>query len=245
SAEPGARLDRTGDRGRWMPGGEVEFLGRTDFQVKVRGFRIEPGEVEAALCGHPGVREAVVAVREDMPGEKQLVAYVVPVDGGGVGSAELREALGARLPEYMVPSAFVVLEQLPLTSNGKVDRRALPAPQPGVETAYVAPRTEIEELLCGIWLEVLSEGGAARLDRVGIHDNFFELGGHSLLATQVVARIREVFGIEVLLQALFGSPTVARFGEVVEQQLILGADAAELAEELSRLEPVSGTDAVP
>ncbi len=244
SAEPGARVYRTGDRVRWLASGELEYLGRMDRQVKIRGFRIEPGEVEAALAGLGGVREAVVVVREDVPGEKRLVAYVVPAEAGGVTGAGLREELGSRLPEHMVPGAFVVLEQLPLTSHGKVDRRALPAPQLGAETVYAAPRTEIEEMLCTIWLEVLTISGETRVERVGIHDNFFLIGGHSLLATQVIARIREVFGIEVLMQSLFGSPTVAGLAEVVEQQLILGADAAELEEELSRLEPVSGTDAV-
>jgi acyl carrier protein len=136
-----------------------------------------------------------------------------------------------------VPSAFVTLEWLPLNPAGKVDRRALPAPQPEVEAAYEAPRNEIEELLCTIWMDVLGGSGEAQLDRVGIHDNFFERGGHSLLATQVVARIREALGVEVPLQALFGSPTVAGLSELVEQQLIAGADASELAEELSRLEP--------
>jgi acyl carrier protein len=216
-----------------------------DRQVKIRGFRIEPGEVEAALAGVAGVREAVVTVREDVPGEKRLVAYVVPAEEGGISGAGLREELGARLPEHLVPGAFVVLEQLPLTSHGKVDRRALPAPQPGAETVYVAPRTEIEEMLCTIWLEVLTIAGETQAERVGIHDNFFLIGGHSLLATQVIARIREVFGMEVPMQSLFASPTVAGLAEVVEQQLILGADAAELEEELSRLEPASGTDAVP
>jgi acyl carrier protein len=235
--EPGARLYRTGDRARWLADGRLEFMGRKDDQVKLRGFRIEPGEIEAVLREDPRVREAVVVVREDVPGEKRLVAYVVPVEEGGVGGAELRKVVGARLPDYMVPSAFVTLEWLPLNPSGKVDRRALPAPQPEVEAAYEAPRNEIEELLCTIWMDVLGGSGEGRLDRVGIHDNFFERGGHSLLATQVVARIREALGVEVPLQALFGSPTVAGLSELVEQQLIAGADASDLAEELSRLEP--------
>ncbi|MBV9773181.1 MAG: amino acid adenylation domain-containing protein, partial [Gemmatimonadetes bacterium] len=195
--EAGARLYRTGDRVRWRAAGELEYLGRVDQQVKIRGFRIEPGEIETMLREHARVREAVVAMREDVPGEKRLVAYVVPGDEGGVGAAELRAHVAGRLPEYMVPSAFVVLDWLPLTPSGKVDRRALPAPQMSAEAVYSAPRNEIEELLCTVWLEVLRASGATQIERVGIHDNFFALGGHSLLATQVIARIREIFGIEV------------------------------------------------
>ncbi|MEW5930922.1 MAG: amino acid adenylation domain-containing protein, partial [Gemmatimonadota bacterium] len=241
--EPGARLYRTGDRVRWLADGRLEFMGRQDDQVKLRGFRIEPGEVEAVLREDPRVREAVVVVREDVPGEKRLVAYVVPVEEGAVGAAELRKQVGARLPDYMMPSAFVVLEWLPLNPSGKVDRRALPAPRSGGEVAYEAPRNEIEELLCSIWTDVLGASGEAQPEPVGIHDNFFERGGHSLLATQVVARIRETLGVEVPLQAMFASPTVAGLSELVEQQLITGADASELAEELSRLEPAGGPDA--
>ncbi|HEV2150668.1 MAG TPA: amino acid adenylation domain-containing protein, partial [Longimicrobiaceae bacterium] len=196
----GARLYGTGDRVRWLPSGELEYLGRTDFQVKVRGFRIEPGEVEAALQAHPSVREAVVVVREDTPGEKRLAAYVV---GGDVAAAALRAHLGARLPEYMVPSDFVVLESLPLTPNGKVDRRALPAPEAASGDAFVAPRTPTEEIVSGIWAEVL---GAAR---VGAADDFFALGGHSLLVARVVSRVRRSLGVELPLRAVFDASTVA------------------------------------
>ncbi|MBV9773259.1 MAG: AMP-binding protein, partial [Gemmatimonadetes bacterium] len=205
--EPGARLYATGDRVRWRADGELEFLGRMDQQVKIRGFRIEPGEVEAALTSLPGVREAVVAVREDAPGEKRLVAYVA---GEASSAAELRAHLSARLPDYMVPSAFVLLDSLPLTPNGKVDRRALPAPEQGSDTEYVAPRTATEEVLAGIWAEVLG------VERVGVEENFFELGGHSLLATQVVSRARQAFGVEVPLRALFEAPTVAELSSCVE-----------------------------
>ncbi|HEX9935555.1 MAG TPA: amino acid adenylation domain-containing protein, partial [Longimicrobium sp.] len=209
SAEGGARLYRTGDRARWLASGEVEYLGRTDEQVKVRGFRIEPGEVESVLSQHPTVRQAVVVVREDAPGDRRLVAYVVAEE---VGPAELRAHLKGRLPEYMVPSAVVVLESLPLTPSGKVARRALPAPDlAGSEEAYVAPRTPTEEVLAGIWAEVL------RLERVGAHDSFFELGGHSLLATRVVSRIRELFAVELPLRALFEGPTVAELAGRVEE----------------------------
>ncbi|HLL48423.1 MAG TPA: amino acid adenylation domain-containing protein, partial [Longimicrobiaceae bacterium] len=201
----GARLYRTGDRARWTAAGEVEYLGRTDFQVKVRGFRIELGEVEAALREHAAVREAVVLARE-----QRLVAYVVPAAGvQAVGAELLRAHLSARLPEHMAPGAYMLLEQLPLTANGKLDRRALPAPEWSA-AAYVSPRTLSEELLSGIWAEVL------RLERVGVEENFFELGGHSLLATRVVSRIREVFGVEVPLRALFEAPTVAALGARIE-----------------------------
>jgi amino acid adenylation domain-containing protein len=207
--ETGARLYRTGDRVRWRPEGILEYLGRLDEQVKVRGFRIEPGEIEAVLSAHAEVREARVIVREDAPGDRRLVAYVV----GGVAADELREHLRRGLPEYMVPSAYVVLEALPLTPNGKLDRKALPAPELGsAEEKYVAPRTPVEEVLAGIWAEVL------RLERVGVEESFFELGGHSLLATRVVSRVRELFGVELPLRVLFERPTIAGLARAVEDE---------------------------
>ncbi|HEX8271925.1 MAG TPA: condensation domain-containing protein, partial [Longimicrobiaceae bacterium] len=201
-AEPGARLYRTGDRARWNARGEIEFLGRMDFQAKIRGFRIEPGEVEAQLAAHAAVREAVVLVREDVPGEKRLVGYVVP-SGEGVAAAELKEHLAGRLPEYMVPSAIVAMESFPLTPNGKVDRRALPAPEGADAAEHVAPRTPTEEILAGIWADVLHR------ERVGVTEDFFALGGHSLLATQVVSRAVAALGVDIPLRALFEAPTVA------------------------------------
>ncbi|XXX72653.1 amino acid adenylation domain-containing protein [Sorangium sp. So ce134] len=198
SEAPGARMYRTGDVARYLPDGNIEFLGRTDHQVKVRGFRIELGEIEGALRRCAGVRDAVVVARGDAPGTKRLVAYVT----GDPPAGSLREQLRARLPEYMVPSAFVVLESLPLTPSGKVDRRSLPEPDGALGNEHVAPRTAGEERLAGIWREVL------RAERVGVTDNFFELGGHSLLATQVVSRIRRELGVEVPLRALFEAPTV-------------------------------------
>ncbi|HEU4562902.1 MAG TPA: condensation domain-containing protein, partial [Longimicrobium sp.] len=180
--------------------------------MKIRGFRIEPGEVEAALSDHPEVREAVVVVREDAPGDRRLAAYVVAAEPSAVAPAELRAHLKGRLPEYMVPSAVVVLESLPLTPSGKVARRALPAPEyAAVETRHVAPRTPTEEVLAGIWAEVL------RLERVGVEESFFEMGGHSLLATRVVSHIREVFAVELPLRALFEGPTVSELAKAVEE----------------------------
>ncbi len=170
--------------------------------MKIRGYRIELGEIEAALVEHPDVGQAVVVAREDVAGDKRLVAYVVA--GGVAGDAgELRTHLQRHLPEYMVPSAYVVMEALPLTPNGKVDRRALPAPEGVMRRAYVAPRNPTEEVLASIWCELL------KLDRVGVHDNFFELGGHSLLAMRLLARIRTTFQIELPLRTLFEAPTVA------------------------------------
>ncbi len=207
SGEAGARLYRTGDRVRRLADGTLEFLGRTDEQVKVRGFRIEPGEVEAALREHGGVREAAVVAREDASGERRLVAYVV----GEASAAELRAHLKGRLPEHMVPSAFVALDALPLTPSGKTDRRSLPAPErTGDVDAYVAPRTPAEEILAGIYAMVL------KVDRVGATDDFFELGGHSLLAAQLISRVRDAFGVELPMRALFEAPTVAGLAERVK-----------------------------
>ncbi|HEX2091995.1 MAG TPA: amino acid adenylation domain-containing protein, partial [Longimicrobiaceae bacterium] len=214
--EPGRRMYRTMDRARWTPEGELEHLGRTDTQVKVRGFRIEPGEVEAALRAHPRVGEAVVVARGDAPGGRRLVAYLVPAEGAEPpGAAELYAHLRERLPEHMVPASFVALDALPLTSSGKLDRRALPAPQRngGAPGEYVAPRTPAEELLAGIVAEVL------QVERVGVHDNFFDLGGHSLLATRVVSRVRRQMGVEMELRTLFEAPSVAELaGRLTGQQ---------------------------
>ncbi|WP_164021073.1 amino acid adenylation domain-containing protein [Pyxidicoccus trucidator] len=204
SRAPGARLYRTGDRARWLPDGEIEYLGRIDHQVKLRGFRIELGEIESALRQAPAVRDTLVLVREDVPGLQRLVAYVVHAAGEPPDVTALRAWLQKSLPEYMVPSAFVLLESMPLTSNGKVDRKALPVPD-GARNglAHVAPRTALEERLAGIFAHVL------RLERVGVHDDFFTLGGHSLLATQLVSRVRRDLGTELPLRALFEAPTVA------------------------------------
>ncbi|MET0398242.1 MAG: non-ribosomal peptide synthetase, partial [Longimicrobiaceae bacterium] len=231
----GARLYRTGDLGRRRSDGEIEFMGRADHQVKVRGYRVELGEIEAVLRTHAQVREAVVLLREDTPGQQRLVAYLVPEAGGEPAAAdravaELRRHVGEQLPEYMVPGAFVVMEQLPIMANGKVDRKLLPAPESASEEEYVEPRTEVEALMAGIFAELLG------LERVGAEDNFFRLGGHSLLATKVVSRLRQSLGIEVPLSAVFEQPTVEALAAIVEDQLIgeLGAD--EMVEDLEDLE---------
>ncbi|HEV3052326.1 MAG TPA: amino acid adenylation domain-containing protein, partial [Longimicrobium sp.] len=208
SVDGGARLYRTGDRARWQADGTLEYLGRLDFQVKVRGFRIELGEIEAVLRQHESVIDCVVLAREDVPGDRRLVAYVV----GEARAEALRAHMGQSLPEYMVPGAFVVLDRLPLTANGKVDRKALPAPDlASAEDRYVAPRTPVEEVLAGIGAQVLG------LERAGVTESFFESGGHSLLATRVVSRVREVFGVELPLRALFEGPTVAELAVRVEE----------------------------
>jgi amino acid adenylation domain-containing protein len=215
----GERLYRTGDLGRWRGGGELEYLGRLDHQVKLRGYRIELGEVEAALAGHRDIRQAIVVAREDEAGDKRLVAYVVAADAAAVDAGELRAHLKRSLPEYMVPSAYVMLEALPLSPNGKIDRRALPAPEAGavVRGEYVAPRTPVEEMLASIWAEVL------RLDRVGVTDSFFELGGHSLLAMRVIARMRDALAVELPLRALFESLTVRELAQRAEDERRAGA----------------------
>jgi len=214
----GARLYRTGDLGRRLAGGEIEFLGRIDRQVKIRGFRVEPGEVEAALMACPGVREAAVDIRSAV-GEKRLVAYLVPRDeSSDLSAAALRAALKETLPEAMLPSAFVSVAALPLTANGKVDRRRLPEPVwEGSGAEGGAPRSQAEELLAGIWSEVLE------IERVGVYDDFFALGGHSLMATRVVSRVREAFGVEIPLRLVFEEPTVAALAAVIERERLTGA----------------------
>ncbi|RKH33473.1 phosphopantetheine-binding protein, partial [Corallococcus llansteffanensis] len=185
----------------------LDYLQRLDFQVKVRGFRIELGEIEASLLAHASVHEAVVLAREDVPGDKRLVAYLVPVSGRQVDTSVLRAFLKERLPEYMVPSAFLVLEALPLNANGKLDRKALPAPDASPLADFVAPRNPAEEKLAKVFGLVL------RREQVSIHDDFFALGGHSLLATQLISRVRSTLGVELPLRALFEAPTVAALAE--------------------------------
>ncbi|WP_312877594.1 non-ribosomal peptide synthetase [Lentzea indica] len=218
---PGTRMYATGDRARWNAEGMIEYLGRTDDQVKIRGHRIEPGEIEAALREH--VREAAVVAREDQPGVKRLVAYVV----GDRDPAELLAALSRSLPEYMVPSAFVVLDRLPLTTSGKLDRRALPAPD--VAVGHVEPRNEVERVVARVWAEAL------RVERVGVEDNFFELGGDSILSIRVVSGLREAFGVELSPRIVFTHPTVAR----------LAAEIPAETSELSNIPAVPRDGALP
>ncbi|MGW0538654.1 amino acid adenylation domain-containing protein, partial [Streptomyces sp. NPDC003032] len=202
--EPGSRMYRTGDLARWNAQGELEYVGRADTQVKVRGFRVEPGEVEAAVVKHPGVAQAAVIARAGAATDtgKRLIAYVVPAEPGGVTAEELREAVAAGLPDFMVPAAFMLLDRLPLMPNGKLDRAALPEPE-FTAGAYRAPRTAAEQTLAELFAEVLG------LDQVGIDDNFFTLGGHSLLATRLISRVRTVLGAELPIKTVFAAPSVA------------------------------------
>jgi acyl carrier protein len=207
------KLYKTGDLARYLPDGNIEFLGRIDNQVKIRGFRIELGEIEAAIAQHPSVQQTVVTASEDNPGDKRLVAYIVPHPEQALTTDELRRFLKQKLPDYMVPSAFVFLDALPLTPNGKIDRRALPLPnssRPDLEETFVAPCTLTEQQIADIWIQLL------KLEQIGIHDNFFALGGHSLLATQVISRLRQGFGIELPLQTLFEAPTVGELSSRIE-----------------------------
>ena len=210
-----ARLYRTGDLVRWRPDGNLEFLGRLDDQVKLRGFRIELGEIEAALGRHPAVHQAVVLLREDSPGDRRLVAYLVTSDGGGEpDDRELRAFLARSLPEHMVPSAFVTLPSFPLSSNGKLDRTALAAPnarRSDHEPGYVPPRNAVEEMLASIWQEVLG------ITRVGVHDHFFHLGGHSLLVVRATAQVSDRLGIEIPARSLFDTPTIAGMAEQISR----------------------------
>ncbi|BAY05184.1 amino acid adenylation domain-containing protein [Anabaena cylindrica PCC 7122] len=208
-----SRLYKTGDLARYLPNGEIEYLGRIDNQVKIRGFRIELGEIEAVLNQHPNLKAAKVITREDIPGDKRLVAYIISKSNQNSPSEishQLREYLKQKLPDYMIPSAFVVLESFPLTTNGKIDCRSLPAPNfADSGSNYVAPRTPTEEIIAHIWSQVL------KIETIGIDDNFFELGGHSLLATQVISRIRQSFNLEIPLYLLFEFPTIAQISEQI------------------------------
>lgn len=212
---PGGRLYRSGDRVRVNAAGELDFAGRMDAQVKLRGMRIEPGEIEAALRRHPDVGDAIVRLREDAPGERRLVAYAVPAPGARLAAdagAALRAWLGERLPEYLLPSAVVPLEAFPLTPNGKVDRRALPAPAPAERTNGIAPRTPTEATLAEVWAEVL------RVERVYADDDFQALGGQSLLAAQVAARVRDRLGVELPLRVVFDAPVLADLAAAVDAE---------------------------
>lgn len=213
SNQPNSRLYKTGDLACYLRDGNIKLLGRVDHQVKIRGFRIEPGEVEALLTQHPGIRESVVIVREDCPGDKRLVAYIVPKSKNIPTTSDLRRFLEKKLPKYMVPAVFVILEVIPLNPNGKLDRQALPTPdtiRPELEAAYVAPRTSTESVLTEIFARIL------QVEQVGVNDDFFELGGHSLLATQLIARLLKAFQIKLTVMDLFEVPTVAGLAERIE-----------------------------
>jgi acyl carrier protein len=235
-----ARLYHTGDVGRLRADGCLEHLGRKDNQVKIRGHRVETAEVEARLLEHQAVKEVTVLAQEDVRGDKRLVAYVVPSRQPAPTVSELRSVVQAKLPDYMIPSAFVLLEVLPRLPNGKVDRRALPMPdqaRPELERAFIAPRTPIEEALAGIWMQVLG------LAQVGIHDNFFELGGHSLKATQVVSRVRAAFQIDLPLRTLFEAPTVAGLAASIVQRQEQQPGQAEVVRLVAEIENLSEEEA--
>jgi amino acid adenylation domain-containing protein len=239
SKELGTRLYKTGDLARYLPDGNMELLGRIDQQVKIRGIRVELGEIEAILSQHPFVQSAVVLARDAKPGDKRLVAYVVPSQERVPTINELRTFLLQNLPEYLVPSTFLMLNTLPLTPNGKVDRQALPAPErsrPKVKEAFVAPQTPVEELIARIWAKVLG------LERIGIHDDFFELGGHSLLAAQVVYQLNEAFLMQLPLRSLFDAPTVAGLARVIEQGRVEQKESAEIAQLLADIEQLSADE---
>jgi hypothetical protein len=223
---PGARLYRSGDLARLLPDGDIEYLGRIDFQVKIRGFRIELGEIEAVLASFPAVRDAVVLAREDRSGDRRLVAWVVPRPEMELQVEELRGDLRGRLPEYMVPSAFLVLEALPLTANGKLDRRALPEPQAQSAAPAVLPRTATEEAIAAVWREALG------LEAVGVEDSFFDLGGHSLLVIQVHRRLAPQFP-ELAIVDLFRYPTISALAGYLSKEKV---DQISLQETRERAE---------
>jgi acyl carrier protein len=238
--EAGARLYKTGDLARYLPDGNIEFVGRIDHQAKIRGYRIEPGEIEAVLRQHPAVQDALVIAREDASSAKRLVAYVVFERDVSTSVSDLRNSLKEKLPDYMIPGAYVFLESLPLTSTGKIDRSALAAPdqsRPEQETLFMPPATPEEEIIAGIWAQVL------HLDRVGIHDNFFDLGGHSLLAIQVVSRVGNEFKIELPLRVLFEHPTVVGLASTIAGLQPNRPDAGEMVDILSELESLSDEEA--
>ena len=222
TTESGARFYRTGDRARYLDDGRIEYQGRSDHQAKVRGFRVEPGEIETVLSEHNAIQQAVVIVREDSTGAGQLGAYLIAANGHRPDNRELRAFLRERLPDYMIPSWFVMLDSLPLTANGKVDRRSLSLDRPrdpGNESSE-SSASPIEEIITGIWSKLLD------LDHVGRHDNFFEIGGHSLLATSSTSRVREAFSVDLPLSTIFNAPTAASLAERIEALLVTRVDAA-------------------
>ena len=241
--DPGGGDERvylTGDLGRMHDDGCLIHVGREDFQVKIRGNRVEVGEIETALLDQPGVKEAVVVAYDDPRGDKRLAAYLVASQKAGLTPGELRHSLAVKLPDYMLPTAFVFLDALPLTPSGKVNRLALPIldqARPDLEDIFVAPDTPVEEVVTGIWAEILG------LERIGVHDNFFELGGHSLLATQIISRLRRALRVEVPLRRFFEVPTVAGLAEAIAQSQVIQDDDEDLAQILENVEKLSEDEA--
>jgi acyl-CoA synthetase (AMP-forming)/AMP-acid ligase II/acyl carrier protein len=235
------RMYKTGDLVRWRSDGLLEFLGRSDSQVKVRGFRIELGEIEALLSRHPEVREAAVIAPVDAAGQRRLAAYYAPRNGHAPAAAELRKFLGERLPSYMIPTALIELPQLPRNPAGKIDRNSLPPPEAAslaVSSAYVAPRTPLEEEIAVAWAEVLG------VPRVGVEDSFFELGGHSLMAAQLSSRLRERLQVELPLREFYQRPTVAALADAVVRRRVQEEPGGRMSELLERLETMSDEEAV-
>jgi hypothetical protein len=214
SNEPNARLYKTGDLARYLPDGNIEYLGRTDFQVKIRGLRIELGEIETRLSEFPGVRQCAVLAREDQPGDKRLVAYLVNGSEDKISNADLRKYLRQSLPDYMIPQHFVLLDSIPLSPNGKADRKALPKPSIDrqIDQNYLAPRNDIENTITNIWQDLL------QIDKVGVHDSFFELGGHSLLMARVLRRLTQTVSDNLSIVDLFQYPTVASLAAFLNQK---------------------------
>jgi acyl carrier protein len=227
-----SRLYRTGDLARYRADGNIEYLGRIDQQVKIRGFRIEPGEIEAVLSEHETVRETAVLAKPDSSGNKQLVAYVVAHPGQTTDSLELRTFLKDRLPEYMVPALVMLLDEMPLTPSGKINRRALPEPDESARAVvqeFVAPRTAVEGVVAKVWSEILN------VEKIGVNDNFFDLGGHSLLATQVISRLKSSFKSNLPLRSLFESPTVAELSAEIVALEAQPGQAEKIAGVLQKL----------
>jgi amino acid adenylation domain-containing protein len=234
--QPGSRLYRSFDKARYLADGRIEFLGRADNQVKIRGFRVEPGEIERTLALHPGISNVLVLTREASPGDRQLVAYVVADPTRAPSASALRDFLAAKLPAYMVPQAFVMLDSLPLMLNGKVDRESLPSPaqnRADRKQPLAAPRSTVEQTLSETWAEILG------VEQIGIHDNFFDLGGHSLSATQLMLRIKQLFDVKLPMRVIFDSPTVAKLAvKIVEKQLEQKSQE-EVARAFAQLESLS------
>src|SRR5690349_19841968 len=239
SVEPGARLYRTGDLVRSLPDGRFDFLGRMDHQVKIRGYRIELGEVEAVLNEYPAVTTCVVVAREEADGDKRLVAYIVARDGEEPAYLELRDFLSIRLLEHMIPSAFVLLDEMPLTPNGKINRRALPAPEtlrPALEQRYVAPRNDIEVALVDLWQEVLG------INPIGVSDNFFDLGGHSLKATRLLSKVRGIFRTQLPLSLVFEATTIEALAHALVSHEPKPGQTAKIARVLQKIKSIPSSD---